>query len=155
MPSYQQQPINQAPNFQQDILTAIISKAKKNPGKTGYFFALFLSLLFTFFPWTGVNMTGKANISNYYSFISDSTFSIIYIIALISLVFIRIIIWRNFKAFLPYRKLLEFIEVLFLGASVMFVLTFVGSSTAQIGLFFSIITNLYVLGYISYLKFIK
>jgi hypothetical protein len=144
-----------------DFLDPYMRKLQNSPGRYLYFLTLFLSLLFTLFPWASKNLSISPSSPvfsienvNYFYFIGVNFFTILYIFALLMLTFIRICLWLYSSASLPYKKILEYIEILLTGGIVMFVLT-LQTSSPQIGLFLSIFTNMGIFSYITYLKFIK
>lgn len=141
---------NTQPN---DPLSNYMDKVKRNPGKSLFIGAVALSLLSTLFPWVGTLFTASSY--NYFGLITRNMFAILYLFALLFIVFNRYTLWFSMENFSAYKKQFEYIEVLCAGGILMFVFALGVYDNIQIGLIMSVIANIGIVSYLTYLRFYK
>lgn len=145
-------------SISEDPIRPFLRKILRYPGKVIYIILIILSLFFTILPWsnlvTTTNNQYTYDVINYFYLLRINAFIIIYFLSLILLLLIRLSMWTNFMPLRPYKKALEYMEILYLGAVVMFVLS-IQTPSPQFGLIGSVVLNLCILAYSIYIKFIK
>ena len=136
-----------------DPISIYIEKIKKNPGKSLLIGALALSLFSTILPWVGPVFS--ANSSNYYGLIGKNMFAILYIFELAFIAFYRYTLWFSLENFKPYKETFDYLEILCAGGILMFTFALGVYDNIQIGLVFSVLANIGIVAYLSYIRFYK